>query len=134
MMACVLIKAARDTGQPVTATVDSLKRTVAKWERGENVPGDVYWLLYLRIFPELVDGAGPEHARVLATTALAAAQAFPRQREIDAMEAAALRAAGGVREAEIRALASALSVIQEQVAVIAGRLAEMVGDDPGLQP
>jgi hypothetical protein len=113
--------------EPV-ASLNGLMHMIPAWERGARRPSELYLLLYLRLFRPPVNGAGPD-----AAAALRDAAAF-RRYEIGAMEAAALRADGGVHEAEIRAMAAALGLIQEQVAAIALRLAELTGGDLGGLP
>jgi transcriptional regulator with XRE-family HTH domain len=135
-MARELIKAAGNAGVTVTG-LESLTSMVGQWERNYRRPREMYWLLYLRIFQPPQNGVIPHNpgtAAEMAAERLQRAAEFPSPRDIDAMEAAALRARGGVPEAEIRAMAAALRDIQEQVDALTRRLAELAGEDFGRQP
>ena len=110
-----------------------LPHMIRAWERGDHELSERYELLYLKIFRP--NGAGP-HPDSAGEGVAGALRSYEesRQWEIDAMEAAALRRAGAGREAEIRAMAAELRVIQKQVDAIGRRLAELAGGDPGGRP
>src|SRR5215472_9478561 len=52
------------------ATVRGLTHMINAWERGARRPSERYWLLYLRVFPECVNGettiGGTRETRALA--------------------------------------------------------------------
>ena len=118
-----MICAADGIGEGV-ATLDGLMHMINAWERDARPPSEMYWLIYVRLFPGLANGTGP---------ALRRASELPGPAEIDALEAAALSAQDGGLQAEIRGMAEELRIVQKQVTEISRRLARLAGapDDDG---
>lgn len=128
-MARELVKAA---DEPL-ASLDGLTHMINAWERDARPPSPRYRLLYLRIFRPRPNGTHPGGGG-MAAAALREAGKF-QARADDALKAAARRPPGGPHDAEVREMTSALRVIQEQVDVIARRLAGLAGgEDPGAGP
>lgn len=118
-----IIHAADGIGEGV-ATLDGLMHMVNAWERGARPPSEMYWLIYCRLFPELAnDIAAPQVTA--AGEALRRAAELPGPEQIDAMEAAALRAGGTQMDSS---KLEELRLIQKQVAEISQRLAELIGE------
>lgn len=108
------------------ATVRGLTHMINAWERGARRPSERYWLLYLQVFPECVDGEpanGAEEARTLAGIS-----------EITAIDAATLSLAGNMELGDIRALAARLRALEQQIAGLTRSLEELSRDEhPGGQ-
>jgi hypothetical protein len=103
------------------ATLRGLMHMINAWERGARRPSERYWLLYLRIFPECVNGetanGGPKEAGELLGTA-----------EINAMETATLSSAYSVDPGDIRGLSARVRVLEQQIAGLSRRLEELSRD------
>jgi transcriptional regulator with XRE-family HTH domain len=117
----------RDAADEPVATLDGLMHMINAWERNARPPSEMYWLLYVRVFPQLANATAPAPVTEVGQALQLAAQ-LPGPVEIDALEATALRSVPGGAQAEIRELATALRDIQRQVAAISQRLAELSGE------
>jgi hypothetical protein len=117
-----LIKAA---DEPL-ATLRGLMHMINAWERGARRPSERYWLLYLRVFPER---AGGEAAKAGLEEAGALAGELSGTAEIDAMEAAPVDSASGADQGDIRALAATVKALEQQIAGLSRRVAELSGDE-----
>jgi hypothetical protein len=108
------------------ATLRGLTHMINAWERGARRPSERYWLLYLRVFPECVNGetttGGPRE-----TTALAEGQ--PPTAEVD--EAADFSSAPTADPGDLRALAATVKALEQQIAGISRRLDELFSDERG---
>jgi len=105
------------------ATVRGLMHMINAWERGVRKPSERYWLLYLRLFPECANGetasGGLEEIRTLSTT------------EITTMATALPAPAGPLDQGDIRALATTVRDLEQQVARLSKRLEELSPDEHG---
>ena len=91
------------------ATLRGLMHMINAWERGARMPSERYWLLYLRVFPECVNGETPN-----GTTT-----------ETEALPGTA------VDPGDFRALAATVRVIEQQIAGLSRRLEEMSHNGDG---
>jgi hypothetical protein len=92
------------------ATLRGLTHMINAWERGARRPSERYWLLYLRIFPECVNGDQNEAVELAGTA------------EITTTEAAAFGAARSADQDDIRALTATVRALEQQIAGLARRL------------
>ncbi|HEY7263730.1 MAG TPA: hypothetical protein VH589_19875 [Trebonia sp.] len=103
------------------ATVRGLTHMINAWERGARRPSERYWLLYLRVFPECVNGetanGAAKEARPLATIS-----------EITAIDAATLSQMGSMELGDVRALAARLRALEQQIAGLTRSLEELSHD------
>jgi hypothetical protein len=108
------------------ATLRGLTHMINAWERGARRPSERYWLLYLRVFPECVNGettvGGPRETRALAGEQ-------PPAAEID--EAADFSSAPTADPGDLRALAATVKALEQQIAGISRRLDELFRDEHG---
>ena len=104
------------------ATVRGLTHMINAWERGARRPSERYWLLYLRVFPECVNGetanGAAKEARPLASIS-----------EINAIDAATLSQMGSMESGDIRALAARLRALEQQIAGLTRSLEELSRDE-----
>lgn len=107
------------------ATLRGLTHMINAWERGARRPSERYWLLYLRVFSECVNGeavnGGLQEAGALA-------EELPGTAEIDAMDAVTLSSASGTEQGAIRALAATVRTLEEQIAGLSRRVEELSRD------
>jgi hypothetical protein len=108
------------------ATLRGLMHMINAWERGVRRPSERYWLLYLQVFPEC---AYAEAAIDDAKEAGPPAGELPATAEINAMEAAPLGWASSVNQGDIRALAATVKDLEQQVAGLSKRVAELSRDE-----
>jgi hypothetical protein len=106
------------------ATLRGLMHMINAWERGARVPSERYWLLYLQVFPEcaydeVLKGGAEEAGELPATT------------KISAMDAAPPGLASSVDQGDIRALAATVKDLEQQVAGLSKRVAELSRDEDG---
>jgi len=108
------------------ATLRGLTHMINAWERGARRPSERYWLLYLRVFPECVNGetanGGPKGAGALA-------EELPGTGEINSMEAATLSSESSVDPRYVRALAATVRAMEQQIAGLSRRLDELSRDE-----
>jgi hypothetical protein len=110
------------------ATLRGLTHMINAWERGARRPSERYWLLYLRVFPECVNG---ETANGGPTGAGALAGELPGTGEINSMEAAPLSSESSVDPRYVRALAATVRAMEQQIAGLSRRLDELSRDEHG---
>jgi hypothetical protein len=104
------------------ATVRGLTHMINAWERGARRPSERYWLLYLRVFPECVNGETANGAAKEAGTLASIAEIHP-------MDAATLSPAGSVELGDVRALAARLRALEQQIAGLTRSLEELSRDE-----
>jgi hypothetical protein len=108
------------------ATLRGLTHMINAWERGARRPSERYWLLYLRVFPECVNGE-TTIGKPRETRALAGEQ--PPTAEIN--EAADFSPAPTADPRDLRALAATVKALEQQIAGISRRLDELFPDEHG---
>ena len=101
------------------ATLRGLTHMINAWERGARRPSERYWLLYLRIFPECVNGDQNEAVELAGTA------------EINTTEAAAFGAARSEDQDDIRALTATVQALEQQIARLARRLDKLSRNQHG---
>lgn len=96
------------------ATLRGLMHMINAWERGVRKPSERYWLLYLRVFPECVNGETANGTRT----------------ETDALPGTA------VDPGDFRALAATVRVLEQQIVGLSQRLEELShnGNGDGQRP
>jgi hypothetical protein len=104
------------------ATVRGLTHMINAWERGARRPSERYWLLYLQVFPECVNGE-------MANGAVKEARPLVAVSEIDAIDAATLSPVGSMERGDIRALAARLRALEQQIAGLTRSLEELSRDE-----
>lgn len=97
------------------ATLRGLTHMINAWERGARRPSERYWLLYLRVFPECVNGQAV-NGSAKETGALFGTA------EIDAVEDVTLSSAHSADSEEISALAATVKALEQQIAGLSRRL------------
>jgi hypothetical protein len=104
------------------ATVRGLKHMIYAWERGDRRPSERYWLLYLRVFPELATGqtsiGGPDEP-----------EDHPRTAEIDAAQTAASSSPRSTDPQDIRTLAATVRALEQRIAGLSRRVDELSRDE-----
>lgn len=106
------------------ATVRGLMHMINAWERGARRPSERYWLLYLRVFPECVNGETANGGQKKAAELSGAA-------EISSPETPALRPARGAEPGDVRGLAAKVRSLEQQIAGLSRRLEELSRDERG---
>ena len=106
------------------ATLRGLRHMINAWERGARRPSERYWLLYLRVFPECVNGETVNGGRN-------ETGGLPGTADIDAMEPATLSSAHSVDPGDIRILAATVKTLEQQIARLSRRLDELSRDEHG---
>jgi hypothetical protein len=91
------------------ATLRGLMHMINAWERGVRKPSERYWLLYLRVFPECVNGETANGART----------------ETEALPGTA------VDPGDFRALAATVRVLEQQIVGLSRRLEELSHNGDG---
>jgi hypothetical protein len=91
------------------ATLRGLMHMINAWERGVRKPSERYWLLYLRVFPECVNGETPNGTPA----------------ETGALPGTA------VDPGDFRALAATVRVMEQQIAGLSRRLEELSHNGDG---
>lgn len=107
------------------ATLRGLMHMINSWERDARRPSERYWLLYLQVFPECLNGetaiAGPKETWALACTT-----------EINAVELATPSPVRSVDPTgDIRSLTATVRALQRQIAGLSRRVDELSHDKPG---
>jgi hypothetical protein len=101
------------------ASLRGLTHMINAWERGARRPSERYWLLYLRVFPECVNGDANEAAELSGTA------------RIDATEAATSGSASSADPDDIRALTATVKALEKQVAGLSRRLDKLSRNQNG---
>ena len=109
------------------ATLRGLMHMINAWERGVRRPSERYWLLYLQIFPECADS----EAAIGSPEVGALAAELPRSPEINAMETADLSSARSLGQDDIRALATTVRALEQQIAGLSRRMDELSRSEHG---
>jgi hypothetical protein len=102
------------------ATLRGLTHMINAWERGARRPSERYWLLYLQVFPECVNGEA-----ALIGLEEAGAGELEGTARINATQAASPSADQG----DIRALAATVRALEQQVAGLSRRVEELSRDE-----
>jgi hypothetical protein len=106
------------------ATLRGLTHMINAWERGARRPSERYWLLYLRVFPECVNGETPNGSAKQT-------EVLPGTAGIDAMGAATFSSPANVDPGDFRALAATVRVLEQQIAGLSTRLEELSRNGDG---
>jgi len=93
------------------ATLRGLMHMINAWERSARKPSERYWLLYLRVFPECVNGETPN-----GTATETESQTLPGP---------------AVDPGDFRALAATVRVMEQQIAGLSRRLEELSHNGDG---
>jgi len=108
------------------ATVRGLTHMINAWERGARRPSERYWLLYLQVFPECVNGETPNGETPNGTAK--EARPLAAVSEISAMDAAILSPVG-MDLGDIHTLAARLRALEQQIAGLTRSLEELSRDE-----
>jgi hypothetical protein len=104
------------------ATVRGLKHMIYAWERGDRRPSERYWLLYLRVFPELATGQ-------TSIGGLDEPEDHPRTAEVDAAQTAASSSPRSTDPQDIRTLAATVRALEQRIAGLSRRVDELSRDE-----
>jgi hypothetical protein len=104
------------------ATVRGLKHMIYAWERGDRRPSERYWLLYLRVFPELATGE-------TSISGLNESEHQPRTVEINTSASTAPSYPYDAEPQDIGALVATVRALEQRIAGLSRRVDELSRDE-----
>jgi hypothetical protein len=104
------------------ATVRGLKHMIYAWERGDRRPSERYWLLYLRVFPELATGE-------TSIGVLDEPEDQPSTVEINTSVTTASNSPRDPEPQDIRTLVATVRALEQRIAGLSKRVDELSRDD-----
>jgi hypothetical protein len=104
------------------ATVRGLKHMIYAWERGDRRPSERYWLLYLRVFPELATGE-------TSISGLNESEHQPRTVETNTSASAAPSDPHDAEPQDIGALVATVRALEQRIAGLSRRVDELSRDE-----
>jgi hypothetical protein len=104
------------------ATVRGLKHMIYAWERGDRRPSERYWLLYLRVFPELAVGE-------TSIAGLDEHEDQPSTAEINPSATVASSSPFDAEPQDIGALVATVRALEQRIAGLSRRVDELSRDE-----
>jgi hypothetical protein len=104
------------------ATARGLKHMIYAWERGDRRPSERYWLLYLRVFPELAPGE-------TSIGSFNEPDDQPGTAEINPSATAASSSPHDAEPQDISALVATVRALEQRIAGLSRRVDELSRDE-----